>query len=73
MKTRLEQQLEHLREDPEFKIMLHNLYSQARSCARSPFEKTHGRGDFEEIAELDILTYLRSSNQIQWDGKELGE
>lgn len=67
MSERLEAELEKLRDDPQFQVLLHNLYGQAKSCATSPFEKDNGFKNFKEIAELDMLMYLKQSRQVQWE------
>lgn len=59
----LQEEQAALRADPNFQVLMRNLYSQAKSCATSPFEKEKGYSNFIEIAELDFLIYLKSGER----------
>jgi hypothetical protein len=65
----LDEKLELLRSDPDLRVLLNNLYVQAKTCATSPFAKERGRKEFVEIAELDMITYLQNSEQVKWKGQ----
>lgn len=56
----IEEEQEALKIEPNFQVLLSNLYTQAKQCATSPFEKEKGFANFSEIAVLDFLIYFKS-------------
>lgn len=71
MNDRTQTQLDFLRGDDQFQVLMHNLYSQAASVATSPFgDRKRKFNDFKEIAELDMVMYLLSSIQVEWSGSK---
>ena len=72
MKKRLETQLEYLRSDPQFQVLMQNTYTQASDVATTPIgTRAEKLKNYQSIAELDLIMYLLSSPQIKWNGENL--